>query len=498
MILAALSVTAVLASIASYLVDGGLGEVLTNGGWTLGALVAVVGVGAALRACPLSDSAAWFMLLFAAAAWFVGQCAWDIYAVTSYPGSPNIADFLWFAFAGLTALGVHRFGGVNRRRQLSWLEITPLVVAVCSLITATMWDEIQRSALPSSAIASALAYPVVYVVATVVMLQSILVGGLSAISNRGIWVMFVGLLFTALAFILWTPKLLAATYVSGTSALDLLWTLGIILFGLGAAVQTHAERPIDTSLGDRRAGVLPSLTFFGVAIFQVVYCATHGAGFGSVVLSAGVLIIGGSLAARGAVLRREQMATRRRLMSSEEQLREANERLSVESRRDPLTGLGNRLRLNEDLDAIVARSFRHEEPYAIAIFDIDRFKAYNDTYGHQAGDVALATVAEIFDQHARGEDRLYRYGGEEMLVLLSGADSDAAWSVAERLRAAVASAVVPHAENIPYGILTASGGVAAAQPGEDADSVIARADAALYEAKARGRNQVVGPAAVLS
>ena len=492
--LLALSAAALCSSVAAFYFTGDERQWLSNAGWTLGAAVAVLGATHALRHSAPENRSAWRVLLLAAVAWLFGQIAWDIYAVTSYPPSPNVADFLWYAFAVLTAIGVYRFGGGARGRHISWLEVTPLVVAVCAVLTAVMWGEIEMSVLSTSGQIAALAYPVIYVTAVVVLCQALLAGGLTR-PDPGVALMSLGLLAEAAAFVLWTPQLLSASYVAGASAYDVLWTAGLVLFGAGAFIACPQAPSADDSLQERRGGVLPSLTFFVVALFQIIYVASGEMDLAVLALSIGVLFIGSSLAARGAVLRRQQEAFRERLRVSEEELREVNERLNRESRRDPLTGLGNRLRLNEDLDALVARNRRDPQPYSAAIFDIDRFKAYNDTFGHQAGDVALASVSEILDHEGRGADTLYRYGGEEILLLMIGSSSESPRAAAERLRAAIESADIHHPNNLPFGVVTISGGVAVAQPGESPDNVIARADKALYEAKARGRNQVVEAAA---
>jgi GGDEF domain-containing protein len=108
----------------------------------------------------------------------------------------------------------------------------------------------------------------------------------------------------------------------------------------------------------------------------------------------------------------------RRLAAQNEQLGRLNERLFEESREDPLTRLGNRLRLDEDLEVLQARSRRYGHSYAIALCDVDSFKAYNDHYGHLAGDEGLKKVAWAITRHCGGGDTAYRYGGEEFLIVL--------------------------------------------------------------------------------
>jgi diguanylate cyclase (GGDEF)-like protein len=163
------------------------------------------------------------------------------------------------------------------------------------------------------------------------------------------------------------------------------------------------------------------------------------------------------------------------------------------ARHDPLTRLGNRRSLDEDLKVLHAHSQRYSRSYCLAICDIDRFKAYNDTYGHQAGDQALAAVAATLAQEVRAGDGVYRYGGEEFLLVLPEQTLETGLIAVERVRAAVEQLAVPHAAAGPGGVLTLSAGIAAFGPGEatTAEELLKRADAALYQAKSAGRNRVV-------
>jgi diguanylate cyclase (GGDEF)-like protein len=162
------------------------------------------------------------------------------------------------------------------------------------------------------------------------------------------------------------------------------------------------------------------------------------------------------------------------------------------ARHDPLTGLGNRRSLGEDLAVLHARSQRYRRGFALAMCDIDRFKAYNDAHGHQAGDQALRAVAATIAQELRGGDSVYRYGGEEFLLVLPEQTLDTALVAVERVRSAVERLAIPQPAAGPGGILTLSAGIAALGPGEapTAEELLKRADAALYRAKAAGRNQL--------
>ena len=170
-----------------------------------------------------------------------------------------------------------------------------------------------------------------------------------------------------------------------------------------------------------------------------------------------------------------------------------NSLLHDDARRDPLTMLGNRTRLSEDLAGAAARIERYGHGYCLAMFDIDYFKRYNDQLGHLAGDEALRAVAQALAGAARSGDMAYRYGGEEFLVLLPEQTLATAMVAVERLRGAVQDLGLAHPDNPPSGVVTISGGVAestAARP-IAVDEWLRRADVALYRAKALGRNRVV-------
>ena len=182
----------------------------------------------------------------------------------------------------------------------------------------------------------------------------------------------------------------------------------------------------------------------------------------------------------------------RRLAAQNEQLGRLNERLFEESREDPLTHLGNRLRLDEDLDVLQARSHRYGHSYAVALCDVDLFKSYNDRYGHLAGDEVLKRVAKAITRHRRGGDTAYRYGGEEFLIVLPEQTLKAATSTTDQLRKSIEGLRIPHEANSPPGIVTISAGVAAlsAENSSSIDGLLGQADTALYMAKAAGRNRV--------
>jgi diguanylate cyclase (GGDEF)-like protein len=189
-----------------------------------------------------------------------------------------------------------------------------------------------------------------------------------------------------------------------------------------------------------------------------------------------------------AVLARREEEVRERTR----ELDAANRELQRLARVDPLTGLANRRWFNEFLQQAWRVARRESSPLACLLVDVDHFKQYNDTYGHQAGDECLKRVAGIVRGTAgRALDHAARYGGEEFVVLLSDAPLDATVVIADRLRKAVAALSLPHAGS-PLGHVTVSIGVRNLVPAEAAtpEQLLADADLALYEAKRGGRNRV--------
>jgi diguanylate cyclase (GGDEF)-like protein/PAS domain S-box-containing protein len=183
--------------------------------------------------------------------------------------------------------------------------------------------------------------------------------------------------------------------------------------------------------------------------------------------------------------------------AAEDQLAALNFELSLQATTDGLTGLSNRRRLDEALDLEWRRAARDGSPLSMMMIDLDRFKLFNDRYGHQQGDVCLKAVAKILGSFIRRPgDIAARYGGEELGVLLPKTDILQASLLAERVRAAIEAAAMQHEGNTPFGVVTASIGVAALRPfasasGDAAAELLSAADEALYEAKHTGRNRVV-------
>ncbi|MEJ1224855.1 diguanylate cyclase (GGDEF) domain-containing protein [Pseudomonas sp. NFACC32-1] len=156
--------------------------------------------------------------------------------------------------------------------------------------------------------------------------------------------------------------------------------------------------------------------------------------------------------------------------------------------RDPLTGTGNRIAMDQTLEREIDMSRRHMQPLSLLMLDIDHFKRINDTHGHGVGDEVLRTVAESIKQQLRNVDMVFRFGGEEFLILLSNTSREAAAMVGERLR--YAAQVQDYFVAGTRIELTVSLGCATLLPGESAESLLRRVDSALYVAKREGRNRL--------
>ena len=179
------------------------------------------------------------------------------------------------------------------------------------------------------------------------------------------------------------------------------------------------------------------------------------------------------------------------LRSTMRELENANRKLATLSLNDPLTGLYNRRHMDNVLPELCAEARRTGQPFTIALVDADHFKVINDTWGHGFGDTCLQLIASTLTRHMkRPRDITIRFGGEEFALLLPGTDTVGAQKVCEALLQDLQTTTV----NGPDGKsahLTLSAGIASLLPDEDQQSLFERADSALYEAKARGRNQTI-------
>jgi diguanylate cyclase (GGDEF)-like protein len=193
-----------------------------------------------------------------------------------------------------------------------------------------------------------------------------------------------------------------------------------------------------------------------------------------------------------ALQRLDQM--RGKLVDMSKELSAANQRLETLANQDALTGIANRRAFDSLIDRETAHALRSRQPLSVALCDVDHFKAYNDRYGHPAGDECLRKVgAAIAKSCRRATDFAARYGGEEFALLLPETPAEGALKVVETARREVESLAIPHEASGAAPVVTFSAGIACFSPERDknAAALIARADEALYRAKHLGRNRSV-------
>ncbi|HSR50104.1 MAG TPA: GGDEF domain-containing protein [Acidobacteriota bacterium] len=203
-------------------------------------------------------------------------------------------------------------------------------------------------------------------------------------------------------------------------------------------------------------------------------------------------IVGGILS-RVDVMQEANGVLRRHLQDSARQVRELQRELEKtrhEALTDPLTGLANRKAFDRALLEAL-QSAQTDDSLCLVLLDIDRFKRFNDTYGHLLGDKVLRLVGAVLRQSTKGKDLAARFGGEEFAIILPETPLKGAMALADQIRRAVESGRVRRVDNgDTVGRVTISAGVAGWRKGEGVSSLIARADAALYYCKERGRNRI--------
>jgi diguanylate cyclase (GGDEF)-like protein len=486
------AVAAVAASYAGFPAAGGF-----DVAWTAAATSALAGAALATRTARAVNRQRWRLWTVAAGCWLFGQLAWDAFGVTGFPVSPNVADVAWWGFAALVMVSMMRLPRGSRSvRVVAAVESVQLIGAALALCFGEQWSYLASSPLALAPKLSALAYPAFYVAATMLTLQAMLGGTLRAMRTVSLRLALAGIAAQALAFILWSDKLLTRSYEPGHSVLDPLWVAGLAALGVGGLLAARTPEPDDTVDEPTYLGsILPAAMFGVLLVALVVSRLTHGPSGGQTIFRFGLLCCGVALITRYALMagRTRTMLARERaalasLAEREAELARLNQQLVEDSRRDPLTGIGNRRALADDLPMLEAVHRERGETFAIALCDVDHFKSYNDRLGHLAGDEALRLIAATARGALRGGDAAYRFGGEELLLVLRTVTPADAMAVGERVRLAVQRAAVSHPDG-EGGVLTVSIGVACG--GEAPRELLARADSALYEAKRRGRNRVV-------
>jgi len=194
-------------------------------------------------------------------------------------------------------------------------------------------------------------------------------------------------------------------------------------------------------------------------------------------------------------MREENLKLEAQLATSSEEvstLRHSVENIQKEAMTDPLTGVKNRKTFDTEIRRQITSAEQNGSPLTLIFSDVDHFKSFNDKWGHQTGDQVLRLVAEVMDSNVKGQDTLARYGGEEFAIILPNTALDDGRMLADRIRRAIESRrLKKRRTNESLGVVTMSMGVAAYGSGDNAETLIERADQCLYRAKRSGRNAVV-------
>jgi len=301
-----LSLAGLIATLLAYGLDGDARTWSVNAGWLLVATAAVTAVVSARRRTPAPGRRPWNLLLAATLSWAFGELLWMVFLLVPAPPSPNPADVGWYGFAVFSALALR---DVARRadadRATSRLELVPLVVAVCALVAALVWQKVDRSTAGTAAIAAALAYPVLYVSAALAILQAVATGAVRVHDNPTAAALVAGIVLEAVGFILWCPALIDGSYVAGTHPSDLIWSLGFVAIALGAA--TSGRTLVPAAPRHRFGGLLPGVTFVVLVGVQAWFILDDAATGPRLTLAGAVAVVGLSLLLRSDMLRRTQL-----------------------------------------------------------------------------------------------------------------------------------------------------------------------------------------------
>jgi diguanylate cyclase (GGDEF)-like protein len=255
----------------------------------------------------------------------------------------------------------------------------------------------------------------------------------------------------------------------------------IIMARIALAILLHKKGKQDAAVMLFLAAVLIALAFFLLRVLTLCYVGLDHAAWNLRLLAASfyVAIIYSTLMVFGFL----QLVQAR----TEGELQAAQNQAVALANTDLLTNAWNRRRFESEAEREMARATRHEQPLALVMFDIDRFKTINDHNGHQAGDATLVAVCDLVRQQIRQSDALIRWGGDEFIILMPMVGAAGASTLAHKLCTSVASLQLSSVNRV-----TLSMGVAQYQYGESLNQWLARADDNVYAAKAQGRNQVVG------
>ena len=399
-------------------------------------------------------------LAIALSGWTVGNITYGVYQVLgAEPQFPSVADVGYaLTYLGMLAAVI---GALRRERQRATAAIL-LDASIAALGAALVLTLILHPLTPDltpAALLTTAAYPItdLVVVALIVGKITLCVG-----PDRAMWrVVGLGVLLFALADTVYVRQIQAGTYHSGT-LLDTLWLLGALAITTAVMLPQRPRDMAKRALAEQYALSLLA-TVLGFAV--LVYAAFRPLSTISILLAAGTLLLV-VVRTHVAIIALAKMADVRQQAVTDE-----------------LTGLANRRSLFAHLPARLADTTTGRRRPAVMVLDLDNFKTINDQFGHAVGDAVLVALAGRLRSRMRGDDLVARLGGDEFAVIATVGDDDEARQLAARIAAGVAEPVQTgdalHAVRASIGLVRAS-------PGEDADTVLRRADEAMYRAKAAG------------
>jgi diguanylate cyclase (GGDEF)-like protein len=450
--------------------------VLPDGSWEQTLLAVAIGLGVAaaiafgIRRNRPAGTAPWWLFAAGIASNAIGQLVEAVNGrILHVDTFPSTADIFYLALypalaAGLALLIARR----TSRRQWSRVIETAIITVGLGLLA---WVFLVKPVASDPSIGLlghivSVAYPVGDVVLIVLLARLLLGSGRQSAAFR---LIAVSLGLFLLGDVIWAVlnQLVIEPGLYASRALQINYLLAYLAFGAAALTPSMREvgerRPVDVSrLGPLQLGLLTVVSVIAPGILAIQLWQGE-------VIDGTAIVAGSIMLSLLVVVRLAQLL--RQVESQALQLREL-------ARRDELTGLPNRRRWAEEAPLTLERARRAERPISMALLDLDHFKRFNDRYGHPAGDALLREVATAWNERLRVGDQLARYGGEEFIMLLPDATGEQAAELLQRL-----GDVMPREQ-------TFSAGVAEWDGSETPDELMARADEALYRAKAEGRDRV--------
>ncbi len=407
--------------------------------------------------------AAWMMLASGVALTAIGDAVWFWLEMRGLEPFPSVADAFYLSAYILFAMTLWELG---RRGDGDYSLLTDvLIVGVSAAVLGWVFliaPSLNDPTITVSGRVISIAYPVADLILLTMILRLVFMHGASIGAHL---LILLGAVSYLGAHVVYALANLAGMFAPG-GLIDGLW---LIAYSLFAAAVWHPSASVEPAARAPNAPLSPRrlIAVAAAAVFVPAVMLIH---VGTDVTVARITAIASILLF---------LLVMHRVAGMMKEARRQASLLEELTRIDPLTGAANRRHLEHELARERSRAERTRAPLSVAFLDVDRFKAFNDRYGHPAGDDLLQDLVAAWGEILRPVDVLARFGGEEFVVLFPGSDSDACEAAVERLRG-----LVPNGQ-------TCSAGVATLLPDETAGALIERADRALYAAKHGGRDRTV-------